>query len=183
MYRLAHWFLTRQGWRFEGKHPGVPRFVAVGAPHTSNLDFLLFLGVAYDFGFRASFVAKHSLFRWPFGGLMRRLGGIPVRRNTGQGLVEEVAAQIAASAEIALVIAPEGTRAYAPAWRTGFYRIAEIARVPIVACFVDYSQKRAGIGPALSASGDLDADMAVLRAFYADKVGRHPERMGPVTTG
>ncbi len=156
------------------------RYVAIGAPHTSNWDFVTFLAVVSRLGLPAKYLGKDTLFRWPFGGLMRRLGGIPVRRDRGEQTVAGVVEELAGVDRMALVIAPEGTRRAAPFWRSGFYRIAEAARLPIVLGFVDYSRKVAGVGPTLYPTGDVGADMAKIRAFYADKVGRVPEGQGPV---
>ena len=111
---------------------------------------------------------------------MRRLGIIPVERDSGQGMVEQMAAEFAGHREMALVVAPEGTRGRSEYWRSGFYRIALAAQVPIVLTFLDYPNKRAGIGPLIEPSGDLGADMDRIRAFYADIQGKDPSNQGPI---
>lgn len=103
-----------------------------------------------------------------------------MRRDSGQGLVEQVVAAFHRSDAMALVIAPEGTRGKADHWRSGFYRIALAADVPVVCGFVDHSTKRLGLGPTIRPTGDMGADMDRIRAFFADKVGRHPDRTTPV---
>ena len=170
--RLAEWWYRLRGWRFEGSAPTVRKCVVIGAPHTANVDFLSFLAVATHFGLPARYIGKHTLFRWPFGGLMRRLGGIPVRRDSGQGLVEQVVEAIESVEEMALVIAPEGSRERADRWRSGFHHIARTAGVPIVCGFVDYQTRTLGLGPTIPATDDVTADMDQIRAFYSGKVGR-----------
>ncbi len=137
-------------------------------------------GVAHHFRIRARVVGKQSLVRWPFGSLMRRLGVIPVRRGSGQGLVDQVVAAFAASEDLALTIAPEGTRSAVPYWRSGFYRIALGAGVPIVLAFIDGERKLAGLGPTLEPSGDLRHDMDQIRDFYTPIRGIRPDRQGPI---
>jgi 1-acyl-sn-glycerol-3-phosphate acyltransferase len=181
MRRLLSAILRYRGWTFEGTTPPDPKVVIPAAPHTSNWDFIVFLGAAYALGIRPRFIAKHGLFRWPLGWAMRRLGGIPVRRDASFRVVEQVVAQIReAPGPMTLLITPEGTRAAVPYWKSGFYRIAEAADVPMVLGFADYPSRRAGFGPTIRASGDLSSDMDLIRAFYADKRGLHPERAGPV---
>ncbi len=128
----------------------------------------------------AKVIGKHTLVRGPFGGLMRRWGVIPVHRDSPQGVVGETVEALRQADEVALVIAPEGTRGAAPHWKSGFYRIAREAGVPILLAYVDYRRKRTGVGPLLHPSGDVVADMDVIRAFYADKTGKHPEDQGPI---
>jgi 1-acyl-sn-glycerol-3-phosphate acyltransferase len=180
MRRLARLWYRLRGWTFVGQKPSFSKYVVVGAPHTSNSDFFAFLAVVGQFELPAKFIGKHTLFRWPFGGLMRRLGGIPVRRDSGQGLVEQVVDAFDRTDAMALVIAPEGTRRKADHWKSGFYRIAVAADVPMVCGFVDHSTKTLGLGPAVPPTGYVRADMEQIRAFFADKVGRNPDGKTPV---
>lgn len=169
-----------RGWRFAGERPDFERFVALGAPHTSNWDFILFLSVMSHFRLKARAIGKHSLVRWPFGKIMRRLGIIPVERDTGQGLVEQMVDEFNATDAMALTIAPEGTRRKSDYWRSGFYHIAMAAEVPIVFAYIDGDNKVAGIGPTLHPTGDIDADMDVIRKFFAPLNGLNPENQGPI---
>jgi len=170
-----------RGWRIVGEPPPFPKFVAIGAPHTSNWDFMFFLGVVSCFRIPARVVGKESLVSWPFGGLMRRLGVIPLRRDSGQGLVEQMAVAFAASDRMALVVAPEGTRRRADHWRSGFYRIALAADVPIVFSFVDFGTRTAGLGPTLYPTGDISADMEIIKEFYSPVQGKNKRNQGPIT--
>jgi 1-acyl-sn-glycerol-3-phosphate acyltransferase len=171
---LALWWCRFRGWTVVGERPTDAKYVVIGAPHTSNFDFLVFLAAVHHFDIPARYIGKHTLFRWPFGGLMRRLGGIPVRRDTSQGLVEQVVAEFANADEIALVVAPEGTRSRADHWHSGFYRIAVGAGVPIVCGYVDGPSKTVGLGLTIHLTGDVRADMDRIREFYAGKAGYRP---------
>ena len=171
---LAKMFFRLRGWKYIGTAPEAQKFVAIGAPHTSNWDFVILLAVASHFGFKPKTIGKESLVRGPFGGLMKRLGIIPLTRDSGQGMVEQMAQAFAEATDLALVLAPEGTRGAEPYWRSGFYQIALAAGVPIVPARVDAARKEAGLGPAFVPTGDVVADMDRLREFYDGAVGFKP---------
>lgn len=168
------------GWRFEGEVPDIPKMVIIGAPHTSNWDFFLYLAALHHYRIRTHFLAKHSLFRWPFGIWFRVMGGIPVDRARAGGIVRQVREQFHARARMILVIAPEGTRGKAEMWKSGFLKIAEASDVPVVLASVDYPIKTLTMGPAIDVGRDRMAVMDELRAFYAGKKGRHASQQGPV---
>jgi len=172
---MARAFLRLSGWAFEGSLPRSRRYVLIAAPHTSNWDFVYMIAIALSLGVRLHWMGKASLFDSPLGGLYRALGGIPIRRDVASNVVEQSAARFAGVEDLVLAVPAEGTRALAGTWRSGFYHIARLADVPIVLGYLDYARKRGGLGPELRPSGDLRADMDRIRAFYADKVGRHPE--------
>jgi 1-acyl-sn-glycerol-3-phosphate acyltransferase len=155
--------------------------VLVAAPHTSWLDFPLMLGMAWSSGLSPGFLAKQELFAPPFGGIMRRLGGIPVDRADPGTLVEDLVARARDGRPLALVVAPEGTRKAGSHWKSGFHRIARGADVPLVLTYLDGPSRTGGFGPTFHATDDLAADMARIRAFYADKRGVRPAlRIEPV---
>ncbi len=172
---LLLWF-KRGGWTIAGQLPPDRKFVIMGASHTSNWDFLVFLGAVQALGRKVHFIGKHSLFHWPMGGFMRALGGIPVDRGARQDLVSQVVAQFDAHDDFILVIAPEGTRSRTTEWRTGFYQIALRAGVPIVAAGPDFSTRRGVFGPVIRPTGDYAADMKPAFAFFRTLTPRHPER-------
>ena len=171
---LARIFFRLRGWEYTGPRPEALKFVAIGAPHTSNWDFVILLAVASHFRFKPKTIGKEALVRGPFGGIMKRLGIVPLKRDSGHGMVEQMAQAFADSTDLALVLAPEGTRRAEPYWRSGFYQIAVAAGVPIVPARVDAVHKRAGLGPAFMPTGDVAADMDRLRDFYAGVVGFNP---------
>jgi len=159
-----------------GPAPTGTACVLVAAPHTSWLDFPLMLGMAWAEDLSPRWLGKQELFPAPVGGLMRRLGGIPVNREDPGSLVADMVARVGAGDSFALVIAPEGTRGKAQGWKSGFYRIATDAGVPIVLTYLDGPTRTGGFGPTLVPSGDVAADMDLVRAFYADKHGVVPAR-------
>jgi 1-acyl-sn-glycerol-3-phosphate acyltransferase len=150
--------------------------ILIGAPHTSWLDFPLMLGIAWAEDLSPRWLGKQELFRAPFGGLARRLGGIPVDRADPGTLVADMVARAGSGERFALVVAPEGTRGQASGWKSGFYRIASDAGVPIVLTYLDGPTRTGGFGPRITPSGDVRADMDRIREFYADKRGVVPER-------
>ncbi len=177
---LGRLYLRLSGWRVEGRIPDAAKAVVIAAPHTSNWDLPIMLAVSYVLGIRPAWLGKLELFRWPFGGLMRWLGGLPVDRRIRQNLVQQAVAGFAAVDQLYLVIPPSGTRSRATHWKSGFYHIACGARVPIACAFLDYRRRVGGIGPVLTPSGDVAADMAVIRAFYAGITGKIPALTTPV---
>lgn len=178
--RLIRWLLVswfrRGGWTISGSLPPDRKFVIMGASHTSNWDFLVFLGAVHALDRQVRFIGKHSLFNWPMGGFMRALGGVPVDRSAPQDLVSQIVAQFEAHDDFILVIAPEGTRSANKQWKTGFYQIAMKAGVPILCAGPDYPSKRAVFGPIIRPTGDYDADLKPAFAFFRSLVPRHPER-------
>ncbi|MBU1237662.1 MAG: 1-acyl-sn-glycerol-3-phosphate acyltransferase [Gammaproteobacteria bacterium] len=178
--RLACFALRLLGWRCIDLPQRPSRAVVIGYPHTSNWDFPVgLLGMA-ALGLNARWVGKDTLFRWPFGGLMRWLGGVPVNRAAPGDFVERIADEIRRHPRFMLVIAPEGTRSLRPGWKSGFYRIARAAEVPVLVGTVDYGQRRLGLLAEIALSGDETADMNGIAASLADCRGLRPERASPI---
>jgi 1-acyl-sn-glycerol-3-phosphate acyltransferase len=163
-------FLRWRGWQIQGKlPPEASKCVLIAAPHTSNWDLPYTLMVAFCLRLRVHWLGKASLFRWPFGALMRWLGGIPVDRSRNNSLVASAAlALVNAKTPVQLVIPPEGTRG-----KTGFYFIALEAKVPILLAYMDYTRKVSGLGPVFVPTGDVHKDMAEIKLFYAGIEGRN----------
>lgn len=173
---LGRAVLKIMGWRFEGAFPNVPKFVGIVAPHTSNWDFIIGMAVVVGSGLDAHWIGKHTIFRPPFGGFMRWLGGMPVNRSETKGAVPQIVEIFDEREQLIIGIAPEGTRKRVDRWKTGFYHIALGAKVPILLAYFDYPRKVVGIGPTIMPSGDLEADMKTIRAFFADFVGKYPHQ-------
>ena len=169
-------FYRRQGWRAVGTPPPGGRYVIIAAPHTSNWDFIYFLGLVQELGIDAHFMGKDSLFRWPMGRFMHDMGGIPVDRSGRHDMVAAMVEQFAHRDRFALTIAPEGTRSKVGTWRTGFYHIALGAGVPMVIGMMDYGKRTGGLGAAIMPTGDYAADMKQVIEAYRDVTPRHPER-------
>lgn len=166
------------GWKVEGNlDASAAKSVLIAAPHTSNWDLPYTLMLAFALRLRVYWMGKQSLFRWPFGPLMRWLGGIPVNRSQAGNLVAlSAAAMRAATGPMQLIVPPEGTRGRTRHWKTGFYFIAQQAGVPIVLAFVDYGRKVGGLGPVFEPTGNLEADMAAIKAFYAPIQGKNADQ-------
>ncbi|HLG04817.1 MAG TPA: lysophospholipid acyltransferase family protein [Gemmatimonadales bacterium] len=163
---LGRLVLRLVGWRIEGNLPDLPKLVVIAAPHSSGWDFVIGIALVFAMRLDIRFLGKAELFRGPLAPLFRWLGGIPVDRRRPDGVVEDAVARFQASPRLLLVIAPEGTRRPVEHWKTGFYRIAFAAGVPIVTGFIDNGRKRVGFGGALQPTGDSDGDIARLRDFY-----------------
>ncbi|GAA4017585.1 lysophospholipid acyltransferase family protein [Deinococcus rubellus] len=179
--KLAASLLRLGGWT--ALLPPVPgsKLIGIAYPHTSNWDLLPALLWAWATGTPLKFVAKHSLFRFPLGPLLRAWGGVSVdRRKAGGNFVDAVAALIAEQPEIVLGLAPEGTRERAEVWKSGFYHMAQAADVPIALIAFDWKRKRVGVLAYLTPSGDIEADYEKIRAAYAGVVGRHLQKATPI---
>ncbi|MEL1252053.1 1-acyl-sn-glycerol-3-phosphate acyltransferase [Aurantiacibacter gilvus] len=175
VWRLLRWLYRWKGYHLENHPPKLTKFILVGAPHTSNWDFIYFAGAVQEVGIKPGFIGKHSLFKWPLRRFMIDMGGMPINRAAPQGYVKAVIRAIEHADEIALVIAPEGTRSSTGQWKSGFYHIAYGAGIPIVPAWLDVSTGKAGFGEAMMPSGDFLADLGKLAAFYREKMP-HCER-------
>jgi len=164
------------GWKPYGAAPSMSKCVITGAPHTSNWDGVLIVVFSFAFGIEMFWLGKQTLFRWPFGGLVRWLGGIPVERRKSTNLVEQTAQMFRDAKTLHLVIAPEGTRKKAERWKTGFYYMALQANIPIVLGVLDYKRRLGGFGITINPSGNIEADMELIRDFYADITGKNPDQ-------
>jgi 1-acyl-sn-glycerol-3-phosphate acyltransferase len=175
---VSRGFLHLNGWTVQGSLPSeADKCVLIAAPHTSNWDLPYTLMVGFVLNLNLHWMGKRSLFGFPFGPLMRWLGGIAVDRDRSTNLVSASAAALtAADGPVQLVVPPEGTRGKTRHWKTGFYYIALEAGVPIVLAYMDYGRKHAGLGPVFVPTGDVDADMAEIKRFYAGVQGRRPHQ-------
>ncbi len=176
--RIARFALGVAGWRLVGQAPSEPHCIVIGAPHTTNWDLAIALLTSSGLGFRMRWLGKSTIFWEPLGSFLRLVGGIPVDRSIRTGLVESLVKRMRAEPQFALCIAPEGTRSYTSHWKSGFYRIALAANVPVVLGFCDYAKKVVGLGPSIRLTGNVETDMGTIAAFYADKRGRNPQNQG-----
>ena len=176
----ARWLLRLTGWQLEGARPAFDRYVLIAAPHTSNWDFPLMLLFAAAFDIKVTWMAKHQMFVWPVGWIMRALGGMPIIRHENRNVVDSMVDTFNTASQLVLVVPTEGTRGKSEYWKSGFYHIARQAGVPIVPSFLDFGNKRGGFGPALETTEDLRADMQYFRDFYAGMKGKFPDQFGPI---
>ena len=175
MRRLILALYRSRGYHLVDRFDAPGRCVIIGVPHTTNWDFVFFLGATAEMGIKPSFMGKHSLFRWPMTRFMYDMGGVPVDRSAkGRNYVDQVVDAFARSDNLALVVAPEGTRSASRPWRSGFYHIAYKAGVALVPAWVEDKTGRGGIGPAIMPSGDYAADLEKLLAYYQSVMPGHP---------
>lgn len=171
----AYWAASR--WTLRTEQPPTDRpGILIGAPHTSNWDFVLMLAISTSVGVRVRWLGKHTLFKGVMGPFARALGGIPVDRTDPSRVVDDIVSRVRRGEVFSLVITPEGTRSKGEYWKSGFYRIARETGMPVTLGYVDRTTMTAGLGPTLELTGDVRADMDLVRAFYADKAGFDPLR-------
>lgn len=177
LYCLSWFFLKLSGWKVVGELPTDRKLVLVGAPHTSNWDFVVLMSMVGFKRMRVAFLGKHTLFQGLFSWFFYYLGGIPVDRKSkdASDVVEQVVEEFDKRDDIWLGVSPEGTRKKVGKWKTGFYRIAKAAQVPVFPIFIDGKNKTVGYGDLINLSGDMDADIARLKTFYAQFQGIKPE--------
>jgi 1-acyl-sn-glycerol-3-phosphate acyltransferase len=164
------------GWGIENAPPDVARCVAIVVPHTSNWDFAVGVLALLAMGLDARWLGKHGIFRWPFGVVWRWLGGIPVDRRAAGGVVATAVQLFQERPQLMLGLSPEGTRKRVEKWKSGFYRIALEAGVPILPVSFDYRKRRIAFFPLLQPTGDLEADIAALRTRFTSAMARRPEQ-------
>lgn len=179
--QLWYWLFKLLGWRADYQEPGIAKYVIIVWPHTSNFDFIIgfIFSRAYPLP-QPHFLAKQSSLKGIFGWLGRKVGGIPVDRSKSTNIVEQVAAEFKRHERFVLAVTPEGTRGKTQYWKSGFYYMALAAKVPVVMATIDFAKKLISYGACFMPSGDLEADMEIIRRYYAGATGRHPERQGEI---
>ncbi len=168
------------GWKIINNIPDAKRYVIIAAPHTSNWDFPLGIFYILSSGVPFRYMGKDALFKWPQKYLFQALGGFPVDRNNQTKFTTKMAQYINSQDKVALALAPEGTRSNSKYWRTGFYYIALEAKVPVALAVLDYGKREVGIKDMFVPTGNIEADMEIIREFYQDIKGKHPKKQGPI---
>ena len=184
--RFARWVMGLFGWRvlFDGWLPA-RQGVLIVYPHTSNWDFIWGVLAKWSLGLKVAFWGKDTLFRVPlFGAWLRYLGGIPVERGSPKGvvgaMVERMRAARQADRFLWLALAPEGTRRWQPAWRTGFYRVAHQSGVPLAIAYFDYPARTVGVAGFIRLSGDEAADLQAIAERLQGHHGKRPDQAAPI---
>lgn len=176
---LVHWigrfWMWLAGWKVVGKIPRGSKFVFVGAPHTSNWDLPFTLAAFYVLRLKISWLGKDKIFKKPFGAIMKRLGGIPINRDSKHGVVDQITGQFKKAQQLVIVVPPSGTRKKKDYWKSGFYWIAYNAQIPILCGYLDYPRKEAGLGLSFIPTGNLKKDMDRIREYYKGKRGKYPD--------
>lgn len=155
--------LRTMRWRAEGSFPDSPRLVVAIAPHSSGWDFVIGAAFLFILGLRVSFIAKHTLFFWPLGPFLRWLGGIPVNRARPEDLADAMAAEFGSRGQLWLAITPEGTRTPGVRFKSGFYRIAKAAGVPVLPVYFNYRRRVTGFLPLVEAGEDVATGVEAVR--------------------
>lgn len=171
--RFARAVTRVMGYKMVGEVP--PNGILVGAPHTSNWDFVTMLLVMWHGGEHPRVLVKKQLFFFPLGPILRLFGGIPIDRDNASTIVSELVAEAKEGENFRLVFAAEGTRSKGEYWKSGFYRLSQQTGLPVTLAFFEPPTKTMGFGPSFVASGDVKKDMDMVRAFYADKGGIKPK--------
>ncbi len=175
LQKTSQWVLKILGWKIEGTFPFLKKCVIIGAPHTSNWDFLFALLFGFSMNLHTYFLMKKELFFFPLGNLLKKLGGIPVDRGKSQNTVERMRQKLESHEKIYITLTPEGTRQRVKRWKYGFYHIASLANVPILPAYLDYKRKVIGIGQFFRPTGEIDTDMQKIRAQYKNVTAKYPE--------
>lgn len=178
MFLLISRFLFMiTGWKVNGSVPsGLRQYVIIVAPHTSNQDFFIGIAARSILRIDTKYIAKKELFKFPFGWLFRKLGGYPVDRTKNTNLVDAVVELFKKHPDFSIAITPEGTRSYAPKWKSGFYYIALKARIPIIMVGFNYAKKEVSVAPPFMPGGDIEKDMQIMMDHYRDIPGRFPDK-------
>lgn len=176
MAAFSAFLLKLLGWKTVGYPPkGITKAVFITAPHTSFVDFFIGRLYCWERKIPAKIFIKKEAFKWPYGWLLKYVGGIPIDRSQPGNRVDQAAEMIKNNDPVFLAITPEGTRKRVEVWKRGFYYIAQKAEVPIVLSYLDYGKKEVGIGPVLNVTGDIKKDFETIENYYRGMQGKHPE--------
>ena len=183
---LVRWIgrtvLRLGGWRMEGAFPDLPKLVLIGAPHSSNWDGVWGFAVVMATGLDLKVLGKDTLLKAPVvGPILKRLGVIPVDRKAAQGVVEQAAQMIRSADRFWYGLAPEGTRKHVDRWKTGFWKIAKAANVPVLPAYFHYPDKVIGFGPVFELGDDMAADIARIQRWYAPWRGKNRDVVQPAS--
>ncbi len=178
---MSAFILKFFGWKLVGELPEYKKYLIIIGPHTSNLDFFMFLLVKWVYRIKVVFIGKHTIFIGPIGWILRKIGGIPVERSSAHNVVDTIVNEFSLRDEMIFALSPEGTRSYLNHWKSGFYHIARKAGVPVQSAYLDVKTKQIGWGPVFHLSDDKDRDLEKIADFYSDKLGFKPEKFSKIT--
>lgn len=163
--------------RITGQVPNESKLVVIGAPHTSNWDGAMALGIALALSIDVRVIAKQEMFRWPFGQLLTWMGVIGIDRHNPGGIVGEVTDLFAQREQLYLCISPEGTRGGAETWKSGFHRMARAAGVPIMVLVFDWGGREIRFADHFEPSEDYQADLTRILGNFHGVRARVPEKL------
>jgi len=177
---ISLYILKLLGWSVEENLPPDNKYVIIAAFHTSNWDFPLALLGLSAMGLKFNWVGKNTLFKWPLGIFFKSIGGIPVDRSVHTGFIKKIANLYKNYDELAIALAPEGTRSKTTYWKSGFYYIALEANIPVALGYLDYPNKKLGVGKYFIPSGNIEKDLLIINDFYINKEGKYPAKQGDI---
>ena len=163
------------GWKITGEFPQKTKFICAVAPHTSNWDFVIGVAVMLALQLKLKFLGKKAIFIWPFRGLLKKIGGIPIDRGHRHGIVGQIVAQFKQNNQMVLALAPEGTRSKTTEWKTGFLHIANQANVPIVPVSLHFDRKEVFIQPATDISSDIASELTRIKQCFDHACAKNPQ--------
>ena len=175
MQFICRIILKMLGWQLEEQLPATKKYVLIGYPHTSNWDFILGMLAKWAMGMPLNWVAKHSMFWGPLGPIFIAMGGVPINRDKTFGFIQKNIEFFKIRQSFVLGLMPEGTRNKTDRLKSGFYHIADGANVPIALAYLDYKNKKIGVGKVIETTGDIYADFEIIKNFYQDKTGYNPK--------
>ena len=180
--RLFVFWFRLKGWKVGESIPKeIRKAVVIAAPHTSNWDFIYALATFRLLDLKVKYLIKKELFRFPLKNMLKNTAGIPVERSRSHNLVDDIIQRFNKTDDLYLLIPAEGTRKKVSRWKSGFYHAAIGAGVPIMLGYLDYENKVAGFGKPFQLSGNMEKDMGIIREFYKNIKGKHPENFDPET--
>lgn len=174
---IGNTVLKMMGWKFSGQFPAHKKMIIAVAPHTSNWDFVIGIAVAFTLKLKITFFAKNSLFIPPFSMLLKRWGGIPIKRQKAHGIVDQMAEKARNAEKMILCLAPEGTRSRRENWKTGFLHIAHKANMPVFLVAFDYKKKRIELGPVLTISENIPLELQRIYQHYHTVHAKFPDNV------
>lgn len=173
--RLGRGVLLLLGWKIVGKVPEHSKAIYAVAPHTSNWDFVIGIAVMLSLNLKLKFMGKDAIFIWPFKGLLKSLGGIPINRREKHGVVEQIVNQFEQSEQLILALSPEGTRSKTKEWKTGFLAIAHQANVPVVSISFHFDKKEVRFGEASFIAEDIPTELIRIKHNFSTACAKNPQ--------
>ena len=170
-------FYKLLGWKVLETNPKIPKYVCVLAPHTSIWDMIYGKMYNWALDMKPKIMVKKEFFFFPMGPLLKAWGGFPVDRNYPGGIVQQMADEFKKKDKLIVVITPEGTRAANPNWKTGFYRLAQAAGVPLYVSFIDFKSKSCGFyEEEFKMTGNTEEDIAAIKEMYRGMEGMYKDK-------
>lgn len=176
LQKFARFILKLIGWKITGGIPHEKKYVTLVAPHTSNIDFFIGKLANWAMGIKPKVLIKKEAFNFITSPFIKMWGGIPIDRSKGAEIIPQVVKLFNEREELILAITPEGTRKRNPNWKTGFYRIAIAANVPVSLAYIDFGKKELSMGKMFYPTGNMEEDIKKVKEYYKDKKGYHPEK-------